>query len=379
MKTIIPIIHKPVIVPDASRHMELIVKPTEKCNFKCTFCSSTNITDDKDARLDLQHIFTFLQKYPNTGTIIVNGGDPLMVPVSYYWSILDYIEQHGLPTTLSLTTNLWAFYKNPDKWSPLFNHPKVGVATSFNFGDTRKIDENTVFTKEHFLAVVALFYERVGYKPDFISVISEENASTAIDNVRLAKELDVECKLNYAMSSGAQQAPFQLSKMYDIYTKIHELDLWPWEHNTKVMMRRLTAGTSTCPQNRSCDEGIRCLQPSGDYYSCGSFGDDRLFPIDFTAEMQANIIATPLQDDFETMALKSDCFTCPMFNICNGCRKTVYDMKRANMVESHCSLMKTISSKIIQINETSKSTIIDLLPKKEDDRKHGSNSTAITR
>jgi molybdenum cofactor biosynthesis enzyme MoaA len=25
--------------------MELIIKPTEKCNFKCTFCSSTHLTE----------------------------------------------------------------------------------------------------------------------------------------------------------------------------------------------------------------------------------------------------------------------------------------------------------------------------------------------
>ena len=26
---------------------------------------------------------------------------------------------------------------------------------------------------------------------------------------------------------------------------------------------------TTCPLSRKCDEGIRCLQPDGDYYSCG--------------------------------------------------------------------------------------------------------------
>jgi radical SAM protein with 4Fe4S-binding SPASM domain len=359
------------------RHMELIIKPTEKCNFKCTFCSSTNITDDKDKTLDLAQIFRFLEKYPNTGTIIVNGGDPLMVPISYYWDILKYIEDHQLKTTLSLTTNLWAFKVKPEKWEGLFRHERVGVSTSFNYGDTRRITDTEIFTEDIFWEVSDLFLERVGYRPDFISVINDANEDTAIDNVRLAQRMDVECKLNYAMASGEQSTPYQLSKIYRLYTQIYDEGLWPWEYNTKVMMKRLSGIASSCPQNRSCDSGIRCLQPSGDYYSCGSLGDDREFPINFEQEMLGAVIL-PLQRELELVSMKSECFTCPMFDICNGCKKTIRDTKRAGMVEDHCSLMKTIAGKIIQINETNNNTILDLLPK-TGERRYESCSDSITR
>ena len=39
-----------------------------------------------------------------------------------------------------------------------------------------------------------------------------------------------------------------------------------------------------------------------------------------------------------------------MFNICNGCRKTIKDLKEADVVESHCVRMKKLASKIIEIN-----------------------------
>lgn len=344
------------------RHMELIIKPTEKCNFSCTFCSSTNITDDKDMVLDLDHVFRFLEKYPNTGTIIINGGDPLMVPPKYYWAILDYIETHNLLTTLSFTTNLWAFKVRPEKWEPLFKHERVGVTTSFNYGDTRRVDANTVFTEEMFWEISDMFLERIGYRPDFISVITDENEDMAIENVRLAKEMNVECKLNYAMASGVQGTPYQLSKIYKLYTQVYEQGLWKWEYNTKVMMQRLSGKASACPQNRACDTGIRCLQPSGDYYSCGSLGDDREYAIPFEQEMVGNIF-TPLQQDFNLLSMKDECMTCPMFDICNGCRKTIRDTKRANMVEEHCSLMKQIAPTIIDINNSNKNHHLDLLPK----------------
>lgn len=341
--------------------MELIIKPTELCNFKCTFCSSTDITDDKAATLDLERVFTFLKRFPNTGTIIVNGGDPLMVKPEYYWEILRYIEQHNLPTTLSFTTNLWAFYKKPDMWVDLFRHERVGVGTSFNYGDTRRITESRIFTEEDFWQVSNAFLDAVGYRPDFISVITDENEATALDNVRLAQRMDVECKLNYAMASGDQTSPYQLSKIYALYVQIVEQDLWKWEYNTKQMMQRLYGKANSCPQNRSCDQGIRCLQPSGDYYSCGSFGDDRLYPIDFNGEMTTRV-ATPLQDAPEVFSLKDECTMCPMFTVCNGCRKTVHDMKRAGIVEDHCTLMKTLAPKIISINDQHAGRIIDRQP-----------------
>src|SRR5688500_13988520 len=124
--------------------MELIIKPTEACNFKCTFCSSTHLVENKASKLDISKIEQFLDRYPETRTIIVNGGDPLMMPPEYYFQILDMIEKRNLQTTLSFTTNLWAFYKNPDIWTELFRHPLVGVSTSFNYGETRRITHDKV-------------------------------------------------------------------------------------------------------------------------------------------------------------------------------------------------------------------------------------------
>jgi radical SAM protein with 4Fe4S-binding SPASM domain len=339
--------------------MELIIKPTELCNFKCTFCSSTDITDDKDKILDLNKIYAFLERYPHTNTIIVNGGDPLMVRPEYYWEIIKYLDSHNLPATLSLTTNLWAFYKKPEMWEELFHNERVGVATSFNYGNTRRVTDSLVYTEDLFWKVSDVFLERMGHRPGFISVITEENEDSAIDNVILAKKMDVECKLNYAMASGIQSKPYQLSKIYRTYVEIYNRDLWPWEYNTKQMMHRLNGKANSCPQSRNCDDHIRALQPSGDYYSCGSMGDDRKYPINFFKEVILGEFKRPLQTAPELNHLKEECLGCPMFQICNGCRKTVMDMKAHNMVEPHCKLMKQIAPEIIAINKASETLHCD--------------------
>ena len=348
--------------------MDLIIKPTELCNFKCSFCSSTHIAKKKSDVLSHDYIFQFLKRFPNTRTIIVNGGDPLMMEPSYYGAILDYLDENKIDCILSLTTNLWPFYKKPNKWKSIFQHPKVGIITSFNYGDGRLKGDFSLFSEDDFWKCSDAMLEHIGYRPDFISVITDDNEKYAIKNVQLAKEMSggvkplrnkhnlyridkesIECKLNYAMASGDQKNPYLLSKIYEIYVKIYEQELAPWEFNTKQMMERLTTGATICPQSRACDEGIRALNPGGDYYSCGSFADDMDESIDFDLEMKGQFF-TPLQDNIDLVSLKEECLTCPMFSICNGCHKTIKDLKEADVVEEHCVRMKRLAPTIIEIN-----------------------------
>lgn len=357
------------------------MKPTELCNFKCTFCSSTKITAHNVAAtqvLDLEKVFQFLKRFPHTSTIIVNGGDPLMVPPQYYWQLIDHLDKNDYHATISFTSNLWPFLKNPKKWTKLFQHPRMGVATSFNYGPGRVKGDLTLFTEQDLWDVSNAMLDHVGYRPDFISVVTDENEHLAIRNVELAQRMSdgkpahvdadgqkhgVECKLNYAMASGdiivdprtghkmgQADNPYLLSKIYKIYVEVYKRGLTPWEFNTKQMSKRLLGHATICPQNRKCDEGIRTLQPGGDYYSCGAFGDDRDKPIDFTEEVLNGNFFTPLQDDPELQSMKSECFTCPMFAICNGCRKTVKDLKAANLVEPHCKLMKILAVDVLEAN-----------------------------
>ena len=329
--------------------MDLIIKPTEVCNFKCTFCSSTDIDPNNAGLLSHDYIFKFLERFPETNTIIVNGGDPLMVEPEYYWKIINYLDEHDLPATVSLTTNLWPFYKKPEKWVDLFNNERVGICTSFQYGGGRLKGDYSEFSEEDFWKCSDAMLKYCGYRPDFISVIVDENEKDALKNVELAKKMGVTCKLNYAMASGVQGSTYRLSKIYEMYIKIYDMGLVDYEWNTMQMAKRLIGENTTCPQLRECDIGIRAMNPGGDYYSCGAFGDDKDYSIDFEKEMQGGF-ETPLQNDPHIQTMKMACYTCPMFKICNGCKKTIRDMKREGIVEDHCKHMKTLPPRILEIN-----------------------------
>lgn len=328
--------------------MELIIKPTELCNFKCTFCSSPNISDEHTKILDLKYVEDFLKRFPATNTIIVNGGDPLMVPVKYYWDLIELLDKLNSNATISFTSNLWDFKLKPNKWVDLFRHERIGIATSFNYGGTRLITSTREYTEDDFWEVSDMMLDLVGYRPDFISVIDNNNFDRAIDHVLLAKKMDVECKLNKAVVSGRQQDFITKAKMYELYTTIYELGLSEWEHNTKDMLRAINKGATICPIARDCDKHIRTIHPDGSYYSCGSFADDNKYPISFDSEvLNAAPVATPVTNDITTSSMKVDCWSCPMFDLCNGCRKDIRDTMDAGKVEEHCSIMKSNAQRII--------------------------------
>ena len=111
--------------------MDLIVKPTEACNFKCTFCSSTDIDPNEVGLLDLNYIYKFLERWPDCNTIIVNGGDPLMVKPEWYQELIDHLDEHDYKASISFTSNLWPFLMRPEKWLPIFQNKRFGCATSF--------------------------------------------------------------------------------------------------------------------------------------------------------------------------------------------------------------------------------------------------------
>lgn len=324
--------------------MELIIKPTDLCNFKCTFCSSPSLSESSSNLLDLKYVRDFLIKYPMTNTIIVNGGDPLMLKPEYYYEILSIIEELGTKTTLALTTNLWDFYKHPDKWIKLFKTPTVGITTSFNYGDSRRMGNNEVYTEEMFWKISDLFLEKIGYRPDFISVIGDDNMDTAIDNVLLAKRMGVECKLNYTFGSGrATNTPF-LADIYKVYIRIIDERLTPYEYNAKQLLK-LSNYNVTCPLSQNCDSNIRTLHPDGSYFSCGAFADDNRYRIDFSTDNRD----TPLKKDPRLQVMKPECFGCPLYKICNGCHKKIDDIKNTGREEEHCKRMKEIQEDLLRV------------------------------
>lgn len=312
--------------------MELIAKVTSRCDMACTFCGAAN-TSYQD--LTPEEIASVANKL-NAQSIIIAGGEALLLPPTYYKKLLSLTTAH-----IDFISNLKRFYLSPDEWTPIFTHPRISVCTSFNYGNTRLWDKNTVYTEAMFKEVMHLFKERVGYTPIFISVLDENNVNTWKQTVMLAKELDTKCRLNNALKIGRQAKLFPRYHLIKIWIEIVKRG---WD---KYEINSFERGTGRCPSNTNffCQSSIRVMRKneSGDiiFYNCDdmSWRDEEQLSIEEVyanqhIEMQPKKVLTP------------NCYSCELFRLCNGCRSY---QQQIEDVETHCREMTAMKQDIIDL------------------------------
>lgn len=318
--------------------MDLVIKISDRCNFACDFCSSNMIASNhKD--LELGKVTSFIeQNYPNCKNIIVNGGDPLCVDPKWYYDLLTWLENNNMQVNISFTTNLYDFWKNPDKWEDLFKN-YVSVCTSFQYGNQRKLADGRVFTEEMFREVFKLFEDRIGYKLKFIAVVNSNTIAYCQKTVELAKELGTTCRLNPALRSGRTTRPFPFQLMMIKWLQIIELGLGDYEDNCKLIKDAWNNKVTECPFNSFCHDSIRCMSPDGTVHTCPAIADDILLGVD-----ESYIGDTLKVKPYKDLVLKFECYQCRNFCLCNSCTKRIMDIHEMgdDWLAEHCEVMKSL-------------------------------------
>lgn len=288
--------------------MQLMIKPTLACQFKCDFCSAA-CYKQTSIRKTTPELLANIKKI-DPDNIIITGGDPLMLDPSFFYDLLAI----NSTITLSLTTNLWDFYCNPAKWIELLKNQRVMVCTSFQYGSRRKKPDGTPFLESDFIKIITKFKQLVGYSPEFIAVISEENEKYAIDHVKLAQKLGIRCKLNGMLPVGFSKEYYPKYKMLDIQFKIIDLGLEQYESNT------LERKSGKCPNNiySDCYKLNRSMILDENMKWRYSFCEDLVF----NGPYYNSIDSINVQDTLKkNECIEGDkCYQCKLFRFCNNCR-----------------------------------------------------------
>lgn len=310
--------------------MELILKPTVACNFNCAFCSAHGLKIKHDPKNIPPQIVELIGRL-RPQRLIVTGGEPLMMDPEYYYKLH---ECAGV--WMSLTTNLKDFYINPEKWAPLFREKWIGVGTSFQYGDKRMWDNDTVYTESMFRDVVAKFTEYTGKgAPPFIATIDWDNYDQCIKHVELAKELGTKVKLNNVLGMGSQKTTFPRYKMFQVYRELFKSDLWMYE--TNCLERR--ASKCPCVINAPCSETIRCAYvDTNDKLHLGICDDMVSLGIEIDPSTDCPAMHHP--DDLRDL-ISDECVYCEMFRLCNRCNS---QRKFAKEDPNYCAEMKKLES-----------------------------------
>lgn len=315
--------------------MDIILNPTNRCNFKCEFCAASNLmSSNQESKI----VVRLLKKYKDKlGQIIINGGDPLMMDPSYYFDLLKFVKSLDHYVSISLTTNLYDFYLQPNKWEELFKDKHIGVITSFQYGTKRKMGNGRVFDEAMFRKVLDLFEYRIGYKPNFIAVIDKTNEFSVLPTIRLAKQLGIKCKLNKAIVSGRQTDYYPRYTIYKHYIDIIDHDLYEYEMNCELLYKFFSDAPTYCPIDRDCYKNLRVLNPDYSMTTCSYTAEnyDKKFSV---GKDDSNINTFPKKYD----TITKNCRQCQWFKLCNSCRIYIKEVKENNDCENYCKEMQSI-------------------------------------
>lgn len=318
--------------------MDIIINPTNRCNFACTFCAASNLVS-KDITIEdtIKHIDPYKDKL---GQIIINGGDPLMMNPEYYWELLKYINTLDHYVTISLTTNLWDFYQNPSKWKDLFKQRQIGVITSFQYGNKRRLRNQAVYDEELFLKVMICFKSHIGYKPNFISVIDYDNEDSILRTCKLAKDTRVECKINKVIVSGRNSSYYPRYRIFEKYIDIMNNGLGDYEMNCNLLNRFFRGLSTYCDLDRDCYKHIRCVNPDGIVTTC-SYTAENYYKSGFKYNIDDKR-NNPNKFALDYNYIKADCMECEHFKLCNSCRVYVKEVRDNHDEDNYCDNMKRI-------------------------------------
>lgn len=312
--------------------MDLIIRVTGRCNFDCTFCSGATL-DIAHPKNGVPEQIKEVIRTIKPSSIVISGGEPLLVGPEYYLELYELAKCH-----ISITTNLKDFYYNPEKWREVFTHPEIGIVTSFNYGDTRLWDPNTVYTEEMFVEIYNMYYEMTGKPLTFIAVLDESNEHLAVKHAELAKKLNTRVRINNATRQGRQETTYPRYKLFQKYFDILDAGLGEYE----IYCRRNRV--DKCPINARmlCKSSIRtCYVDSNDvlhYYDCCEAADGEHL-LDFRNDYTTPTCIYPPMEKH----VNEKCAYCELFAICNGC-----DSQKSEYPPEHCEEMLKMKDKFIE-------------------------------
>lgn len=317
--------------------MELIIKTTAKCNMACKFCAAANLKTIEQKKIDPRISQTIKAIKPNG--IIVTGGDSLCCSPEWYYELFEQFP--NIP--VDFVTNLKNFYLNPDKWTDIFKRKNIRVCTSFNYGNTRMWDKDTVYDEATFRKVMELFEKKVGWLPMFISVIDYDNEWSINKTIELAKKLGTQCRLNNAMKLGRQGIYYPRSKMFNHWLDIIENGDDNYEINC------LERDRGICPFNTSllCKSTIRALYINEEnklrYQNC----EDRLNNREVNISLDTGVVE-PIEEIIapEKTINPKKCQYCELYKLCNACETNREQAKK--YAPNYCFEMLKNKDRIIK-------------------------------
>lgn len=303
--------------------MIAIVKVTQRCNLNCIYCFDRDSTMPDN--MTLETVEEICKKDTNREIVLWTwfGGEPTVMGVQWYRDAHKIIRKYYPNMEFSIQTNGTLLNQ---EWIDFFKKEKFQVGVSFDGLSQAQQRESTGKT----LAGIKLLIEN-HIQPGVISVVSDDNSSTLLENYLYMKSLGIHSVAFNKVYDSARSVGIE-SDQIDEYIKSYKdlFEYWLEDENPLYVEQFngflkgvLHTGHFMCNLTGDCRNSIIGFNQIGQVEPC-----DRYFPKHYKTPLTIHDYKT-LTEAKETeeynhllkqqkIRKENFCKGCEIFDYCNG-------------------------------------------------------------
>lgn len=343
------------------KSVSLIIRVTDICNLNCAYCySSANTSKDIISISLVEKIFQSIANFNDSKThIIWHGGEPLLAGLQFYEKVVDIQKSfEGHEFTNSIQTNGTLLN---DNFIDLFkeNNFKIGISLD---GIERTHDLNRLYKNSQ--STFSVVFENLiksqkkGILNGIICVLNKNTVNEINEIYRFMKENEVSFHVNPQIDLGNGYINNYLSLDVESLNKImiQLFDLWYFDTKHPlitiepfksmisqfVFVESDNQYSTTCFFTSNCLKYFMSINPRGDVFPCGRFGDNFEFLLGNINEnsiesMQNNSVSQLFND---RLSYLDKCCKCKYFQFClGGCpNNSLISYGNINKEDNFCRL-----------------------------------------
>lgn len=321
--------------------MQLIVKLTNVCNLRCSYCSEGN--QNQKCTLDKTLLYKLIDDVPalmdfrkqKNIDFLWHGGEPLTYPKQDLCDVMDYALEKLTPryaVKFLAQTNLTLL---DDEWLAIIKKYNIGIGVSLDgYQDLHDANRRTADGKPSYQIVHdnIIKLKENDITPGLLMVL---NTSQSIDVERLFSEikaLDVPCKIHAVIPCGNAEGRKDIKNissnyvllLKEIYKKIfyeeQQVIIEPLNNLMDAIIGK--ANIKECSFAGTCGESFLCIYNDGSVGFCGRKADE--FDLKYGNLQDCSLLELYRSSNAQRIRMRqtflkeNDCKNCNCFDLCHG-------------------------------------------------------------
>lgn len=335
------------------KHITPIIHMTNECNMACRYCYTGSGSGKSPSIADLNDRFgqclatldSFIDQVVSYNSsrhtrLIFHGGEPLLINVQNWESMLTHLSKKNYPFTFSVQTNGTLLDENFVKLFKQF-HVELGISLD---GPKLLNDTNRILKSGE--GTFTLVFENLlklrdsGLSFGILLTLTKKNVThleevyTFFKKHRMSFTLRPVFTTKHTMPMDLLISPREYSRaicrLFDLWFDDHNIDTFLIEEFASMIAQfiRPIEGLVSCNFTRNCSEHFVCVDLNGDLYPCNRFyGDVDFVYGNILDDKLVNVlgrISRPLSTRWRKLSI-SGCQKCEISRYCfGGCPGNAY-------------------------------------------------------